>query len=163
MPFSALFLFKKFPLAFLTVTFNVTVMAVNTQFSIAVHIMAGVGLCGGDMTSTEIAGSVNTSPSFVRRILSKLSKAGLINTATGKTGSCWLTRKPSDISLLEIYRAVDAPKVFAIHQYHAQRGCSVSCNIKHALENVLSKSQLSFEDALRKISLADVLSDLKCK
>ncbi len=154
----------KKPLAFLTVTFMVTVVAVNTQFSIAVHIMAGLGLrCGSDITSTEIAGSVNTSPSFVRRILAKLSKAGLVNTATGKTGSCWLTRKPDEISLLEVYRAVDAPKVFAIHHYNAQRGCTVSCNIKYALENVLNKSQSSFEDALRKVSLADVLADLKCK
>jgi Rrf2 family protein len=138
-------------------------MAVNTQFSIAVHIMAGLGLCGSDITSAEIAGSVNTSPSFVRRILAKLSKAGLVNTATGKSGSCWLTRKPNDISLLEIYRAVDAPKVFAVHHYNPQRGCTVSCNIRYALENVLNKSQLSFEDALRKVSLADVLADLKCK
>jgi len=126
--------------------------------------MAGLGLkCGTDVTSSQLAESVNTSPSFVRRIMAKLSKAGLVNTATGKTGSCWLTRKPNDISLLEIYRAVDAPKVFAVHQYHAQRACAVSCNIKYALENVLSKTQLSFEDALRKITLADVLSDLKCK
>ncbi|MCD6050564.1 MAG: Rrf2 family transcriptional regulator [Verrucomicrobia bacterium] len=68
-------------------------MALNTQFSIAVHLLAGLGYqCGGDLTSTDLAGSVNTSPSFVRRVMAKLSKAGLVNTATGKGGTCRLAR-----------------------------------------------------------------------
>ncbi len=137
-------------------------MAVNTQFSIAVHILAGLGCqCGKDVTSSELARSVNTSPSFVRRILSKLSKAGLINTATGKAGACWLARKPEAISLLDIYRAVDAPKAFSIHTYAEQKPCAVSCHIKSALEKVLGKTQQAMEESLAKISLAEVITDLK--
>src|SRR5437016_632636 len=99
-------------------------MAVNTQFSIAVHIMAGLACrCEQETTSSELAQSVNTSPSFVRRVLAKLSKAGLVETATGKTGSCWLSKKPEQVSLLEVYRAVGAPKAFAIHTYAAKKPC----------------------------------------
>ena len=87
-----------------TVSHKVTVMAVSTQFSIAVHMMAGLGYTGAsDMTSTQLAASVNTSPSFVRRVLSKLSKADLVSTTMGKTGSTALARDPKQISLLEIY------------------------------------------------------------
>jgi NAD(P)-dependent dehydrogenase (short-subunit alcohol dehydrogenase family) len=50
----------------------------NTQFAVATHIMAALGHAAGkEVNSAEIAGSVNTSSSFVRRILAKLSKAGL--------------------------------------------------------------------------------------
>jgi DNA-binding IscR family transcriptional regulator len=87
-------------------------MANNIQFSIAIHILAGLA-CGCDkegLTSAKLAVSVNTSPSFVRRTLSKLSKAGLVETATGKAGACWLAKDAKCISLLDIYRAVDAPK-----------------------------------------------------
>ena len=88
-------------------------MAVNTQFSIAVHIMAGLAYrCDKDTTSANLAMSVNTSPSFVRRVLAKLSRAGLVETATGKAGACWLAKDAKDISLLDIYNAVDAPKAF---------------------------------------------------
>ena len=63
-------------------------MANNTQFSIAVHLMAGLACrCEKDTTSAFLAMSVNTSPSFVRRVLAKLSKAGLVETATGKAGA----------------------------------------------------------------------------
>ena len=92
-------------------------MANNIQFSIAVHILAGLA-CGCDqegVTSARLAASVNTSASFVRRTLAKLSKAGLVETATGKAGACWLAKDAKNISLLDIYKAVDAPKAFAIH------------------------------------------------
>lgn len=136
-------------------------MAVNTQFSIAVHIMAGLGhKCGQDITSTKLASSVNTSPSFVRRILAKLSKAGLIDTAQGKAGACWLAKNPSRISLLDIYQAVDSPKAFAIHKYPEKKPCLVSCHIKTSLEKVLNKTQKSLEGTLDKISLASILSDM---
>src|SRR5882672_3921967 len=99
-------------------------MANNTQFSIAVHLMAGLACgCDQDLTSTDLAMSVNTSPSFVRRILAKLSKAGLVETATGKAGACWLAKDTKEISLLDIYKTVDAPKAFAIHDYSEQKEC----------------------------------------
>jgi Rrf2 family protein len=139
-------------------------MAVNTQFSIAVHILAGLGCRRGrDATSSVLATSVNTSPSFVRRIMAKLSRAGIIETATGKGGACRLAKDAKNISLLEIYDAIEAPKVFSIHTYAEQTNCPVSCHIKSSLEKVLKKAQKSMESSLGKISLAEVVSDVKRK
>lgn len=136
-------------------------MAANTQFSIAVHIMAGLGyLTHVEVTSADIATSVNTSASFVRRILSRLAKAGLVITTTGKGGTCRLARPAEKISLLEIYQAVEAPKVFAIHKYPEKKICPVSCGIKSALERALDKSQNSVETTLGGITLAEVLGDM---
>ena len=136
-------------------------MATNTQFSIAVHLLAGLGYRKGrEATSGELAMSVNTSPSFVRRTLAKLSKAGLVETTTGKSGTCRLGREPKEISLLDVYEAVDAPKAFAIHAYAPLKPCPVSCNIKTALEHALTKTQEAMEDSLRSITLAEIISDL---
>src|SRR5437868_6803778 len=139
-------------------------MAVNTQFSIAVHIMAGLACrCEQETTSSELAQSVNTSPSFVRRVLAKLSKAGLVETTTGKTGACRLARDAKDVSLLNIYQAVDAPKAFSIHHYTEQKACYVSCHIKAALDKALNKTQKAMEASLAEISLAQIVSDVKRK
>ena len=132
-------------------------MANNLQFSIAVHLLAGLA-CGCDqegVTSGHLAASVNTSPSFVRRTLAKLSKAGLVETATGKAGACWLAR--------DVYKAVDAPKAFAIHDYSEQKTCFVSCHIKAALEKALAKTQKAMAASLAEISLAQIVSDVKKK
>jgi len=137
-------------------------MAVNTQFPIAVHIMAALGYrdCK-DTTSGVLAMSVNTSSSFLRRVLAKLSKANLIRTSTGKGGCCRLAKKAENISLLDIYEAVDAPKAFSIHNYEEQKPCPVSCHIKAALEKALDKTQKSMEKCLAQISLAEVIADIK--
>jgi Rrf2 family protein len=133
----------------------------NTQFAIATHIMAALGHAAGkEVNSAEIAGSVNTSSSFVRRILAKLSKAGLVKTATGKGGSCWLARPARRISLLDIYRAVESPKAFAIHQYPPEKQCPVSRGIKPALNRVLAETQQAIEGSLSRTSLAELISDL---
>jgi Rrf2 family protein len=137
-------------------------MATNIQFPIAVHIMAALGYRRGhETTSGELAMSVNTSPSFVRRVLAKLSKAGLVKTATGKTGACWLAKGAKDISLLDIYEAVEAPKAFSIHSYTEQKTCPVSCNIKGALDKALQKTQKAMEASLQDISLAQIVSHVK--
>jgi len=137
-------------------------MAKNVQFSIAVHLMAGLACgCDKDLTSGVLAKSVNTSPSFVRRILAKLSKAGLVETVTGKGGKCWLARNPKGISLLDIYRAVDAPGVFSIHDYVEQKSCYVSCRIKGALENARATTQQALELSLSQISLAQVVAEVE--
>ena len=146
-------------------TIIVTVMANNVQFSIAVHILAGLA-CGCDqegVTSGHLAASVNTSASFVRRTLAKLSKAGLVETATGKAGACWLAKDAKNISLLDIYKAVDAPKAFAIHSYAEQKVCFVSCHIKTALEKALAKTQKAMEASLAEITLAQIVADVKKK
>jgi Rrf2 family protein len=139
-------------------------MALNIQFSIAVHIMAVLGhRFGQGIHSGDLAASVNTSPSFVRRVLAKLSKAGLVETATGKAGACWLGKEPKAVSLLDIYEAVDAPRAFAIHAYDPLEPCLVSCQIKSCLEKALAKTQKSMEASLDNISLADILSGMKQK
>jgi len=140
-------------------------MAVNTQFSIAVHVMAGLAYrCEkAGVTSGHLAESVNTSPSFVRRTLAKLSKAGLVETVTGKAGACWLAKEARNISLLDIYKAVDAPRAFSIHSYSEQKVCTVSCHIKSALEKALSKTQEAMEKSLAQISLAQIVSEVRKK
>ena len=137
--------------------------ATNTQFSIAIHLMAGLGYRGCEKvtTSRHLAMSVNTSPSFVRRILSKLSKAGLVHATPGKAGACLLGKRADKISLLEIYKAVGAPKTFSIHDYPIQKVCPVSCHIQSAVEGVLGKTQKAFEKSLRKIRLSEVISQIR--
>lgn len=137
-------------------------MPSNTQFSIAIHVLTALACgCDKDITSGHLALSVNTSPSFVRRVLAKLSKAGLVRTTTGKAGKCCLAKDPKQISLLDIYEAVDAPNAFAIHDYAEQKNCTVSCHIKGALDKALGKTQKAMESSLDETSLAQVVSDVK--
>ena len=136
--------------------------ATSVQFTVAAHIMAALGFFSGkEISSATLAESVNADPTFVRKSLSKLSKAGLIVTTRGKNGASTLTRSPKLISLLDIYRASAAPPTFAIHTYPVEKRCPISSNIKGCMSSVLKKAQAGFENALDGITLADVVGEIR--
>jgi len=136
--------------------------ATSFQFTVAAHIMATLGFRDGEDTSSSmLAESVNADPTFVRKSLSKLSKAGLIVTTRGKSGASRLRRSPKQITLLDIYRASAAPPTFAIHSYPVEKRCPISCNIKGCMSSVLRKAQDSFENSLAGITLADIVGEIR--
>ena len=61
-------------------------MKISTRFSDSIHILAFINIYQGiiPLTSNNIASSIETSPVVVRRLMSALNKAGLINTAKAK-------------------------------------------------------------------------------
>src|ERR1700739_1880658 len=134
----------------------------SVQFAVAAHIMAALGYYHGEeMSSATLAESVNADPTFVRKSLSKLSKAGLIVTTRGKNGASTLARLPGQITLLDIYRASGAPPTFAIHNYPVEKRCPISRNIKGCMSSVLRKAQHRFENTLARITLADVVGEIR--
>ena len=136
----------------------------SVQFTVAAHIMAALGFYyGKELSSATLAASVNADPSFVRKSLSKLSKAGLVVTTRGKEGASVLARAPKQITLLDIYRASAAPPPFAIHSYPVEKRCPVSRNLKECMSGVLSQVQDSFERSLAKITVADLVSQIQEK
>ena len=84
---------------------------VNQQFTFAVHIMTALAFSPGQVIgSRTLTASVNTNPVVVRRLLLALRRAGLIETFAGKHGGARLRKGAGDISLVDIYNAVESPR-----------------------------------------------------
>jgi Rrf2 family protein len=157
---------KAQPIVLVNITYasGETMSVKNVQFTVAAHIMAALGFFHGDeLSSATLAESVNADPSFVRKSLSKLSKAGLVVTKRGKSGASVLARPPRQITLLDIYRASTAQPVFAIHSYPVEKKCPISRNLKECMSGVLSQAQESFEKLLSKTTVADLVRQIREK
>ena len=138
--------------------------AKSLQFTVAAHIMAALGYKHGEeISSATLAESVSADPTFVRKSLSKLSKAGLVVTKRGQSGASMLSRSPRQITLLDIYRASAAPPAFAIHSYPVEKRCPVSCHLKECMSVLLSQAQISFERSLAKTTLAHLVDQIREK
>ena len=136
----------------------------SVQFTVATHIMAALAYYHGEeISSATLADSVNADPTFVRKSLSKLSKAGLVVTKRGKSGASVLARPPRQITLLDIYRASAAPAAFAVHSYPVEKRCPVSCHLKECMSEVLSQAQYSFERSLARMTLASLVGLIREK
>ena len=132
----------------------------STKLSVSIHILCMIALkpdC--PITSDRMAGSIQTNPALVRRLMSKLKKANLIETQT-KLGATGLAKPSSDISLREVFRAVEPEhRLFDIHAGTNMK-CPVGANIGKTLTQIYDKVQVDFEDQLGNISLFDVLKIL---
>ena len=135
--------------------------SVNTQFSIAVHVLAALANYERPFTSEVLAGSVNANPVFVKRVLVKLSKAKLVKTTVGKSGGYALAKSPKSISLLDIYSAVNPPSVFAVHCYPSNKMCIVSSNIKEVMHEVLTDTQKVLESDLKQTTLENIVERIR--
>ena len=114
-------------------------MPSNSRFAIAVHILTMMAWAGDEPLKSEyVACSVNTNPVVIRRILCALAKAGLVVSQTGAAGGTRLMRKPGQITLLDIYRAVDAGASFSLHCQPPNDECPVGMNIENVLGDVLA-------------------------
>lgn len=135
-------------------------MEISTKFTVAVHVMTLLALNKDkELTSAYIAGSVNTNPVVIRRIMGQLKQADLILTKPGVAGAA-LIKPPEDISLLAIYQAViQHPTLFGIHQ-DTNVACTVGANIQQALEGHLLEAQQAMEASLAKVSLADTIESI---
>lgn len=132
---------------------------ISTRFSIAVHSLVLIAVTPSDCTSDLIAGSVNTNPVIVRRILGMLKKAGLVAIRPG-VGGATLRKGPEEISLLDIYRAVEATEEVGLFRLHEEPNpqCPVGRGIESVLRTELTEAQRALENRLAQVTLGQLLA-----
>lgn len=136
-------------------------MASTCRFAFAVHSLAVLAYKqGSDVSSEMLAQSVNTHAVVIRRLLCDLRAAGLVVTQRGPAGGARLSRAPSQISLCEVYRAVEKSRPFAAHPHEPNHRCPVGNEIAEALERVFATAQSALEESLAGQTLADILSGI---
>jgi DNA-binding IscR family transcriptional regulator len=131
----------------------------STKLSVSIHILSVIALMESPpITSEYIASSINTNPVLVRRLMSRLKKAKLVETST-KLGVMGLARKEEDITLLDIFHAVeDHPQLFNIHG-DTNHKCPVGAKIESVLTRLYDNIQIATEKELSAITLAEITKE----
>lgn len=116
---------------------------------------------GDRVTSALLAGSVNTNPVIIRRLLLALQRAKLVETCKGAGLGSRLNRSPGRINLAEIYRAVENSEPFATPSRKPNAACPVGNCIRETLDRVFASAQEALERDLEKTTLAAVIGEVK--
>ena len=133
-------------------------MAASCRFAFAVHVLAVLAYKHkGGACSDALAGSVNTNPVVVRRLLSRLRKAGLIKTQRGACGGAALCGPSETITLDAVYRAVESGSSLASRRKKPDRRCPVGAGIEPVLDEIFASAQAAIESTLARWTLRDVL------
>ena len=85
-------------------------MQITRQADYAVRAVLHLARSGDTRTATSvIAEQQKIPPSFLAKIISQLSIAGLLHTSRGARGGVTLARHAGEITLLEVIEAIDGP------------------------------------------------------
>lgn len=134
----------------------------SSRFAVAVHILTLMAWCDDEpLKSEQVAKSVNTNPVVIRRILCELAHARLVVSQTGSAGGSKLARKSDEITLLDIYEAVERRGLFSMHRHQPSRRCPVGINIETVLGEVFEDVDSAVKHVLTRITIKDVVQRLK--
>ncbi len=136
-------------------------MSTNANFAFAVHILTLLSSTDEPMSSSLIADSLNTNPVTVRRLIGVLREQGLVETTHGSQGGATLRRLPADITLGDVYAAVKDEYPFGLHPSEPSPMCPVGCKIGKVLVRVFEETDQVITRALMKITIEDILSEIK--
>jgi Rrf2 family protein len=126
-----------------------------------VHILAYLAYRqGAAVPSAEIASSVDTNPVVIRRLLSALVKARIVTAQKGANGGFSLAVASGQISLRDIYRAVEPNPSHGLAHFAPNTKCPVGAKIQSILETAFVKAQASMEAELAHVTLAHVDAQL---
>ena len=137
-------------------------MSANSRLTLAVHALAWLAQFGDRYefaTSERIARSVNTNPVILRGLLGMMEKQHLVTVQRGSNAGWKLARKPEEITLLDVYRAVKPDALFSLHHTPPNERCIIGHGIGPALNKVYANVQNALDQELARTTIADVLRD----
>jgi len=131
-------------------------MQITRQADYAVRAILHLARAGNTERSatSAIAKEQKIPPSFLAKIISQLSIAGLLHTSRGARGGVTLAREPKEITLLEVVEAIDGP--IQLNECVTNEGaCSFEDNCP--IRSVWCNAQDELVGRLRTTNFADLM------
>ena len=139
-------------------------MQISMKCSIAVHCLIFIYEASKStkVTSALLAESTGCNPVVIRNILSALKKAGLITIPRG-TGGAELCVDPSQITLYQIYTALEPDGVTSLIGIHPCQGrpCPIAQNIRKVLQTPYTKIEDAVKETMKQITLQSMIDEFQ--
>lgn len=133
----------------------------DTKFSVAIHILVMLSESKKRLSSQDLARSVNSQSSYIRKVLALLKKAGILTSSQGKVGYDF-QKSPKEISLLDIYLACQETERVKFVEIH--KDTNQECPVGKHIESVLTPTFESIENEIAKSlegrTLEEVINNL---
>ena len=136
-------------------------MAYSTKLSDSLHLLVFIATeRDRDLSSAAIAKSLAANPSSVRQLMGRLRRAGLITSVTGHARP-ELARPARDISILDVYHAVEGDRPLLHLDTHTNPECGVGVNVQHVIREHFEDVQRAAEQAMSSVTLEQIIAQYR--
>jgi len=135
-------------------------MPLSSRLALAVHTLGVVAdrEHQGPVASDVVASSASTNPVVVRRLYSALGKAGLLTVRPGPGGGARLRRSLDEITLLDVYQAVENGEVFTLPASPPDPDCKVGPRVQRSLATVFERVEGALWREMREIRVSEIVA-----
>ena len=113
------------------------------------------------LSSTQLARSLDTNPSLVRKLMVPLVQDALVASIKGRSGGVRLGRPADQITLGEIYRSAIGDKPLWAPRAEGPRECLVTNHSAEYFARLTDETEAAVLSALADRTLADSLNELR--
>lgn len=132
---------------------------VDTRFSVSLQIMVTLAYHSEELMKSEVLAKIlKTNPTFIRKLVSRLVEAELVESFRGKGGGIKMAKGASNISLKDIYlAATDDKPLISAHKKPPVKACPVSCSMDSIFCDIAAGIENSTQTYLSNKYLSDLL------
>ncbi len=130
-----------------------SLIKISEAAALALHAMTLMASENGRIRSNrQIAEVLSVSEAHLSKVLQRLTKTGLVRSVRGPTGGFILSKKPEDVSLLQIFEVVEGPYTDTACMFSDPRCQGRSC----ILDGLLMMLDGAAKSHLEKTTLSDL-------
>ena len=136
----------------------------DTKFSSAIHMLILISEAQTPMSSEQIAVSVGTNPSYIRKIAGLLKNANIIDSRQGRSGFV-LTVAPEELTLWRVYCAVEETEQIHLFDIHRNPNdeCIVGRHIRPTLAAMFGDIEATAQREMKEKTLRDCMNDMQTR
>lgn len=140
----------------------------TSRFTLAAHILAMLAWSDRarrkPVTSEEMARSINTNPVVVRRVLSDLRRAGLVETKRGVGGGVTLARRADSVTLRDAYEAIEeGEELFGRHPSGPNPCCRIGPLVAEFMDEVHGRAETAMKRELEGVTVAAMSHEIEAR
>lgn len=131
----------------------------DTRLSGVLHVLMHLGHVEKPLTSEVLAKTMGTNPAVFRRTMAGIRNAGIVHSEKGHGGGWTLSRPLTELTLLDIYKALGGPTLFAIGNRNDAPNCMVETAVNDALAEAMEAAQILLTNRFGQITLDQITPD----
>lgn len=136
-------------------------MRQDTRLSRLLHVLLHMAQTDVPMTSQQIADMLGSNAVVVRRIMAGLRDGGYVEAERGHGGGWRITRRTDEITVLDVYRSLGSPDLFAFGFSNPRPNCLVEQSVNATIAESLETATAAILERFSTLHLSQIEAEVR--
>lgn len=138
-------------------------MRQDTRLSRLLHVLLHMAQTDAPMTSQQIAGMLGSNAVVVRRIMAGLRDGGYVEAERGHGGGWRITKRTDEITVLDVYRSLGSPDLFAFGFSNPRPSCLVEHSVNATIAGSIETATALILEQFGALRLSQIEAEVREK